>query len=98
MATREYVRVGLPTLTYEAGQTYKLKPDHARRWVSRGVAEYVPDVVSPPDLAGPDSSNLGKRPEPDSSRRRGRPPSAIARSSDQHNVSVGPLGGSTGSE
>ena len=42
---RTFERVGRPTLVYEAESVHTLKDDHARRWVSRGVAEYVATEV-----------------------------------------------------
>jgi hypothetical protein len=38
---RIFERVGLPAITYEADSVHTLKDDHARRWVTRGAAEYV---------------------------------------------------------
>lgn len=48
---RTFERVGLPVVTYEAGSVHTLKDDHARRWVTRGAAEYVATelVVDPHD-------------------------------------------------
>lgn len=45
---RTFDRVGKPTIVYEADSVHALKDDHARRWVTRGAAEYVNAEVSEP--------------------------------------------------
>jgi hypothetical protein len=47
LADQAFVREGRPTLNYEKGSVHELKDDHAKRWVVRGVAEYVGPEVAP---------------------------------------------------